>query len=29
VGIKVMTLKNENVEVHLKETDGVDEVIVV
>ncbi|MGE5445579.1 MAG: bifunctional pyr operon transcriptional regulator/uracil phosphoribosyltransferase PyrR [Ignavibacteriales bacterium] len=29
VGIKVMTLKNENVEVHLKETDGVNDVIVV
>jgi pyrimidine operon attenuation protein/uracil phosphoribosyltransferase len=29
MGIKVMTLQNENVDVHLKETDGVDEVIVV
>ena len=29
MGIKVMTLRNENVEVHLKETDEVDEVIVV
>jgi len=29
VGIKVLTLRNENVNVHLKETDGVDEVVVV
>jgi pyrimidine operon attenuation protein / uracil phosphoribosyltransferase len=29
IGIKVMTLQNENVDVHLNETDGVDEVIVV
>jgi pyrimidine operon attenuation protein/uracil phosphoribosyltransferase len=29
IGIKVMTLRNENVDVHLKETDGVDEVVVV
>jgi pyrimidine operon attenuation protein / uracil phosphoribosyltransferase len=29
IGIKVTTLRNENVDVHLKETDGVDEVVVV
>jgi pyrimidine operon attenuation protein / uracil phosphoribosyltransferase len=29
IGIKVMTLRNENVDVRLKETDGVDEVVVV
>lgn len=29
IGIKVMTLRDENVDVHLKETDGVDEVVVV
>ncbi len=29
IGIKVMTLRDENVDVHLKETDGMDEVIVV
>ena len=29
IGIKVTTLRNENVDVRLKETDGVDEVIVV
>lgn len=29
IGIKVMTMRNENVDVHLRETDGVDEVVVV